>query len=511
MGVLSGLQPERVFTFFEELAGIPHGSGNTREISDHLVEFAKRHSFIYTRDDLGNVVIRKPGSAGYEDSKPVILQGHMDMVCEKESDCALDMEKEGLKLRVRKRKDVPHLAESVHLPGKSMEDDIIMATGTTLGADDGIAVAYMQAILEAEDIPHPPLECVFTVDEEIGMLGAQGLDMSGLRGRMLLNIDSEEEGHALVGCAGGCTSKVSVPVVREEPEAGFVKGELYVSGLMGGHSGMEIDKGRANANYLLGRVLQIIFEAYPDDLRLNLVGGGSKDNAITREAKAMLMVRPEIFSEVRKSVADAEEIIRKEYGERDPGISIVLSEDADDATGGYSICPMNKASQERVIQMLRILPNGIQKMSLDLPGFVETSLNLGVLSTAENAVSASFLIRSSVNSETREVAERLVAAAGALGGTYTEEGSYPAWEYRANSELSQLMCEVYREQFDSELIVETIHAGVECGFFMDGIPGLQAVSFGPDLTDIHTPKEAMDVPSVERTWRFILAILERMK
>ena len=510
MGVLNGLQPERVFYYFEELAGIPHGSGRTKAVSNHLAEFAKKLSLDYTQDDLGNVVIRKPGTAGYESSEPVILQGHMDMVCEKDSDCELDMEKEGLKLRVLKRKDVPHLAVSELLPRMSMEDDIIMATGTTLGADDGIAVAYIQAILEAEDIPHPPLECVITVDEEIGMLGAQGLDMAGLQGRMLLNIDSEEEGHALVGCAGGCTSKVSVPVVREIPEAGDVKAGLLVSGLMGGHSGMEIDKGRANANYLLGRALQIISEEYPDGLRLISVDGGSKDNAITREAKAVLLVKPEILDEVKKKVSCAEEIIRKEYGKRDPGISIVLSEETvvkDEA----DLKPMDKASGEKVIQMLRILPNGIQKMSLDLPGFVETSLNLGILTTEEDTVLASFLIRSSVNSETREVAERLKAAAGALGGTYSEVGSYPAWEYRANSGLSQLMCEVYWEQFGEELIVETIHAGVECGFFMDGIPGLEAVSFGPDLTDIHTPKEAMDVASVERTWKFILAVLERMK
>ena len=510
MGVLSGLQPERVFYFFEELSKIPRGSGRTAEVSDHLAEFAKKYSLSYEQDELGNVVIRKPGTTGYETASPVILQGHMDMVCEKETDSLLDMEKEGLKLRVLKRRDIPHLVAATLLPLRTMEDDIIMATGTTLGADDGIAVACMQAILEAEDIPHPPLECVFTVDEEIGMLGAKGLDMSGLQGRMLLNIDSEEEGHALVGCAGGITSKVSVPIVRGEPEAGSIVTTLSVSGLTGGHSGMEIDKGRANANYLLGRVLQMIFNAYPGELKLISVDGGSKDNAITREAYAVLQVKAGILDEVRKKVSDAEEVIRKEYGKRDPEISIVLSE-KDSAQDEDIKLPMNKASGDKVIQMLRILPNGIQKMSLDLPGFVETSLNLGVLKTAEDSVSASFLVRSSVNSETREVADRLSAAAGALGGSYVEEGSYPAWEYCANSKLSQLMSDVYREMFDKELIVETVHAGVECGFFMEGIPGLEAVSFGPDLTDIHTPKEAMDVASVERTWRFILAVLEKMK
>ena len=487
MRVLEGLQPERVMYYFEEIAKIPHGSRHTQAISEWLAGFAKGRGLEYTRDALGNVVIRKAATEGCGNVPGVILQGHMDMVCEKDATSDLNMEREGLRLVVTSEGD----------------ECIVTAEGTTLGGDDGIAVAYMLAILESDAILHPELECVFTVDEEIGMLGAAGMDMSQLRGKYLLNIDSEEEGHLLAGCAGGCTITFSLPVEREScPEGNLMI--LSVEDLQGGHSGLEIDKGRANACILLGRVLQDMYSRYSDrEIRVSKVQGGTKDNAIPRQAEAYLRVQADREESLHGFLKEEEELFRSEYGDRDPDIRLLLSEGPKEGTGCFT-----GASGKNVIRLLRLVPNGVQKMSFATPGLVETSLNLGILTTSEDTVSASFLVRSNVNSEKCEVVSRLAMLADALGGTLTNEGDYPAWEYRAESHLREVMCACYREQYGEDMVVETVHAGVECGLFADGIEGLDAVSFGPDLVDIHTPKERMYVASVERTWRLILSVLK---
>lgn len=482
MGVLSGIEPTSVFRYFEEICSIPHGSGNTKQISDYCVRFANEHGLRYIQDGSNNVIIFKDGTAGYENSESVIVQGHLDMVCEKTADCPIDFEKDGLTLRV--------------------EDGIISADGTTLGGDDGIAIAYALAILDADDIPHPPLEAVFTVDEETGMYGAADLDCSPLKARTMLNIDSEEEGVLLVSCAGGVSAACHLPVSREE--AGGVEATLEVGGLTGGHSGVEIDKGRANANVLLGRVLNELSKevAY----QLISVSGGLKDNAIPREASAKLVIQSEDVPAVEKLAQEYHKIFADEYRSADPELSLKVS-----FGGAGDFRAMDENSKKRTVSALVNLPGGIQRMSVDIPGLVQTSLNMGILKTADDEVVMSYAVRSSVGTEKEEVLSRLTNLMDLLGGTMECAGDYPAWEYKRDSRLRDLMTEVFEQQYGRKPSVEAIHAGLECGLFAGKLPGLDCVSFGPDMKDIHTTKERMDIASVQRTWTYVLEILKRLK
>ena len=481
MNVLKGLEPASVFRFFEEICGIPHGSGDTKRISDYCVQFAKERGLEVRQDEFNNVIIREKGTPGYENAAPVMLQGHIDMVCEKEAGCDIDFAKDGLRLR--------------------LENGIVTADGTTLGGDDGIAAAYMLAILDSDTIPHPPLECVLTVDEEIGMLGAAAMDMSDLRSRIMLNIDSEDEGFLLVSCAGGMTARCLVPVERAAMSA--TKAEIKVTGCMGGHSGTEINKGRANASMVLGEVLEALRKEAP--FRLVSVNGGLKDNAIPREAAAELVFADDAGAAGK--IAALSDDLQKRFADTDPGIRIEYAH----VPAGQSFGPMTEESTERVIRALRSLPNGVQKMSADIEGLVQTSLNLGIMKTEESQVSFAFSVRSSVEEEKQALRKELEKVTASLGGTVEVQGEYPAWEYRKESPLRDLMVEVYTEQYGSAPVVQAIHAGVECGLFSGQLPGLDCVSFGPDMKDIHTPKESMDTESVRRTWEYLLEILRRLK
>ena len=488
MNVLKGLEPASVFRFFEEICGIPHGSGDTKRISDYCVQFAKERGLEYRQDEFNNVIIRKQGTSGYENAAPVMLQGHIDMVCEKEAGCDIDFAKDGLRLR--------------------LENGIVTADGTTLGGDDGIAAAYMLAILDSETIPHPPLECVFTVDEEIGMLGAAAMDMSDLRSRIMLNIDSEDEGFLLVSCAGGMTARCILPVERTGAgkgagDAAGARAVVKVTGCMGGHSGTEIDKGRANASMVLGEVLEALRKEVP--FRLVSVNGGLKDNAIPREAAAELVFADDAGAAGK--IAALSDDLQKRFADTDPGIRIEYTA----VPAGQSFGPMTEESTERVIRALKSLPNGVQKMSADIEGLVQNSLNLGIMKTEESRVSFAFSVRSSVEDEKQALRKELEKVTSDLGGTVEVQGEYPAWEYRKESPLRDLMVEVYTEQYGSAPVVQAIHAGVECGLFSGQLPGLDCVSFGPDMKDIHTPKESMDVESVRRTWDYLLEILRRLK
>ena len=484
MGILSNLEPAPVFQYFEEICGIPHGSSNTKAISDYCVDFAKKHNLRYIQDDTNNVIIFKDGTAGYENSAPVMLQGHLDMVCEKDADCDIDFTTEGLRLQ--------------------LENNIISAKGTTLGGDDGIAVAYALAILASDDIPHPPLEAVFTVDEEIGMFGAAALDCSPLKSRVMLNMDSEEEGYLLVSCAGGICAAGHLPLICEETSG--IVATLTISGLIGGHSGVEIDKGRANACMLLGRTL---YELQKDfDFKLLSVQGGLKDNAIPREASAKLLMKESTDVEKLSDTTDRLGIIyAKEYARTDASVQLQLHTE----TGSESVRAMTGETTAKVITALVNLPNGIQRMSHDIDGLVQTSLNLGILSTAESEVIFSFAVRSSVETEKAELVNRICCLMEALGGTVTCTGSYPAWEYRKDSPLRELMVQIFEEQYGKKPVIQALHAGVECGLFSGNLPGLDCVSYGPDMKDIHTPKECMDVESVKRVWNYTLEILKRLK
>ena len=482
MAVLSGLEPQAVFQYFEALCAIPHGSGNTKPISDYCVRFAREHGLRCIQDESNNVIIFKDGTKGYEHSAPVMLQGHLDMVCEKTADCPIDFAKDGLTLR--------------------LDGDIISANGTTLGGDDGIAVAYGLALLASDDIPHPPLEVVFTTDEETGMFGAAALDCSPLKARTMLNVDSEQEGILLVSCAGGCCVSCRLPVQRE-PAKG-VQVTLKVSGLMGGHSGVEIDKGRANANQLLGRTLNELRKELP--FGLIDVSGGLKDNAIPREAVAHLVVDPAAVDRVRAFSGKYQEIFASEFRATEPTLS--LTAEADEA-GEVSV--MSDPGKTSVIAALVNLPGGIQRMSADILGLVQTSLNMGILSTSEDEVTMRFAVRSSVGTEKEELCSRIASLMGILGGTVDRVGDYPAWEYRPDSRLRDLMVEVFTEQYGHEPEVQAIHAGLECGLFAGKLPGLDCVSIGPDMLDIHTTGERMSVASAQRTWEYILAVLKRLK
>ena len=483
MGVLDGLEPAKVFSFFEEICSIPHGSGNTKQISDYLKDFAQKRGLFVLQDESNNILIKKPGTSGYEDHPAVIIQGHMDMVCEKDAGREIDFEKDGLKLMVR--------------------DGVVTADGTTLGGDDGIAVAYALSILDSDDISHPPLEVVLTVDEEVGMLGATAFDGSVLEGRVLLNVDSEDEGHVLCGCAGGVLAVAALPVEIEKDEGFEVW--LSVDKLTGGHSGIEIIKERANANVLLGRILYELNETV--SMRIISLKGGMKDNAIPKSAEARLLLDTEgDIKEFAERVADLKEKIGRELKITDPDFDIQIAMGMEKKSKRV----MTYESTRTVIAALHLFPAGIQRMSKDLPGLVQTSLNLGILDSYIREVRFSFCVRSGVTSEKEELVGRIRCLMDVLGGTVKTEGDYPAWEYQRESALRDIMIEAYKELYGSEPIIEAVHAGVECGIFAGKLEGLDAVSFGPDLKDIHTTAETMDIASVKRTWDYILEILRRL-
>ncbi len=475
---LAGLEPGAVFGYFEEICAIPHGSRNTKMISDYLVGFAKDHGLAYMQDEMNNVILFAPGTCGMEDHDPVILQGHIDMVCEKEASCPIDMAAEGL--------DVTH------------DGAFVYARGTTLGGDDGIAAAMALALLADNTIPHPPLEVVMTTEEEIGLLGADAIDLSQLRGRTLINLDSETEGVFTVSCAGGCTACITLPVERRAIYGPCIR--LSVDGLKGGHSGADIHLKRANADKVMGLFMSRIQEIMP--LCLTSLSGGAKDNAIPRSSQATLVAMGINLERINDIAAALQEEIRANYDEPD---ATVQAFDVD-ALGGNSL---STESTAKVISLLCSAPNGVQKWSADIEGLVQTSLNLGIVKLGDR-FSATFSVRSSVNAEKQEVLDQLKALADMLGGTYSQDGEYPAWEFRKESRLRDTMVRVYREMFEAEPKVEAIHAGLECGLFSQKLPGLDCVSIGPNIRDIHTTRERLDVASTERVWKFLLEVLKNL-
>ena len=474
---LAGLEPARVFDFFEEICSIPHGSRNEKLISDYLVNFAKERGLKYIQDEANNVIIFQEGTCGYEDHAPVILQGHMDMVCEKDASCPIDMATEGL--------DVTHDGHSV------------FAKGTTLGGDDGIAVAYALALLDDTSIPHPPLEVIITTDEEVGMLGAAAIDLSMLKGRTLINVDSEDEGIFTVSCAGGARATLVLPEERRSVYGPCIR--LAVDGLKGGHSGIEIGQNRTNANKVMGEFMSRIQALMP--LCLTSFSGGSKDNAIPRSCQAT-MVAMGIDLERINGIAEALQAeIRETYDEPE---ATVQAFDVD-ALGGNALTTECTA---KVIALLCSVPNGVQKMSADIEGLVQTSLNLGIAKLGDG-MSLTFSVRSSVNSEKEELLQKLRDLAAFSGAEYSQMGEYPAWEYKADSHLRDVMVKTYAEMFGKEPEVVAIHAGLECGLLSEKLPGLDCVSVGPQMHDIHTSREKLEIASTRRTWEFLLEILKK--
>ncbi len=474
---LNGIQPESVFFYFEQLCSIPHGSGNTKQISDFLVAFAKEQGLSYIQDELNNVIIFVPGTCGYEAHAPVVLQGHMDMVCEQDKSCSIDMTRQGL--------DITH------------DGSWVYARGTTLGGDDGIAVAMAMALAADKSLPHPPLEIVITVDEETGMYGAAGIDLSMLKGKTMINIDSEDEGIFTVSCAGGARGTITLPVSRRVVYGPCIK--LTVDGLQGGHSGAEIHKNRANANKIMGELLSRVQALMP--LCLTKFSGGSKDNAIPRSCEATLVAMGINLERINAITHELQQEVRQQYDEPD---AIIRGDDVD-ALGGNALCAEDTA---RIIALLCAVPNGVQAWSADIDGLVQTSLNLGVAELREQ-MELTFSVRSSVNLEKRQLLHKLQTLAQECGGDYSEKGDYPAWEYKKESALRDTMVKTYREMFRKAPEVVAIHAGLECGLLSEKIPGLDCVSIGPDMEDIHTSRERLNISSTERTWKFLLEVLKQ--
>ncbi len=470
MGILEGLKPERVMYYFEEICKIPHGSGNTGKISDYCVSVANTLSLYVIKDELNNVIIKKPASAGYESHATVILQGHLDMVCEKDANCPIDFEKDGLNICV--------------------DGDFVYAKGTTLGGDDGIAVAMVLAILEDNTLCHPPIEALFTTDEETGMYGAEGLDVSKLDGKILINIDSEEEGILTVGCAGGARVDMKLPLVKGKTDMPCYR--VTLGGLKGGHSGAEIDKGRLNSNITMGRFLNSL----PFNYNIGDIHGGLKDNAIPRETVAMLYCDNDLS-------AVANEFVKANKVDTDDGLFIKIEKAECDTC-------FDSESSKRIASFLCEVPNGIQAMSPDIEGLVQTSLNLGVLKVINDTLCMTVAARSSVNAEKYELLKKLEAVTKKYGGEYSSHAHYPAWEYRKNSPLRDTMANVYEKMYGKAPEIMAIHAGLECGLFSDKIDGLDAVSFGPNLYDIHTSRERMSVSSAERTYEYLLEVLKAL-
>ena len=475
---LAGLEPGNVFGYFEKLCSFPHGSGNTKQISDYLVSFAEENQIPYVQDTLNNILMFCEGTCGYEDHEPVIIQGHMDMVCEKDADCPIDMDTQGL--------DIAH------------DGTYVYAKGTTLGGDNGIAVAYAMALLTDKSIPHPPLEVIITVDEETGMDGAAGIDLSCIKGRTMLNLDSEEEGIFTVSCAGGARANLLLPVERHAVYGPCVK--LTVEGLQGGHSGVEIHKKRANANKVMGEFLSRVQKLMP--VCITKLQGGAKDNAIPRSCEVTLVALGMYIERINDVAAELQQEIREQYDEPD----VIIRGDDVDALGGNALTTEYSA---KVIALLNAAPNGVQTWSNDIPGLVQTSLNLGVV-TLDKELSLTWAVRSSVNQEKTELLSKLKELAEFNAAEFSARGDYPAWEYKKESYLRDTMVRVYTDMFQKEPQVVAIHAGLECGLLSEKLPGLDCVSIGPNMHDIHTSRERLEILSTKRTWDFLLEILKAL-
>ncbi|MGM0396578.1 MAG: aminoacyl-histidine dipeptidase [Bacillota bacterium] len=474
-----GLKPDRVFHYFEELTKIPRCSYDEKRVSDYLKSVGEGLGLHVIQDEALNIIIRKPGTEGYEDKPVVIIQGHMDMVCEKADDYDIDFSNDPIPFEI--------------------DGDYLVAPKTTLGADNGIAVAMGLAILESKDIPHPPLELLVTTNEESGMSGAKELDTDNLKGKILINVDSEEEGTLLVSCAGGSRLMVTAPVQWTE-RAGKVY-KLRISGLKGGHSGMEIDKGRGNSNRLLARVLNGM-----KDLPYQLlhIEGGSKSNAIPRLSIARISLDEENLQKAREVVARYGEAFKKELAASDSGVQVTLQE-AEDMEKA-----MTEESRDKIIAALMLIPTGVQTMSQAIEGLVESSNNMGVVVTHKDKVTIENAIRSSVKTLKEYITAQIGALAESLELQWETSGEYPAWEYRKDSYIRDVFVQAHKDITGKEPKVEAIHAGLECGLFDEMMEDVDMISLGPNMEGVHAPGERLSISSTERTYGLLLQALKKI-
>lgn len=473
-------KPLSVFKYFEKLSSVPHGSGNTKAISDICVKFATDRGLKYYQDEYNNVIIYKNGSAGREAEEPVIIQGHLDMVCAKRPDDPKDMSKEPVKLVI--------------------DGDYLRADNTSLGGDDTIAVAMALAILDDDSLSHPPIEAVFTTDEETGMFGAAGLDVSNLRGRRMLNVDSEEEGVFTAGCSGGMRANCEIPVKREKYGDGLVSYKVTVSGLLGGHSGCDIDKERGSSTKLISRFLFKASKLLP--LRLTELYGGEFDNVIPSKTEAVAAVSKIDAEKFENLAKEYDGIYKHELSVSDPGVSLEVRR------SDVKCDTLSLSDTEKILTALYIMPQGIQHMSSDIKGLVQTSLNMGIIRLEKNSLKYSFAVRSSVLSQKKELLDRITAVTGLAGGSVSTHGEYPGWEYKKISPLRDAALAAYRDVYGGEAVITATHGGLECGLFADKIPGLDCISYGPELHDIHSVSERLGIASVKRVYDLTCRILE---
>jgi len=480
---LKGLQPALVWKYFGEIARIPRCSKSEERVAAYVMETAKKLGLDARQDAAGNVLVRKPASRGREGAKTVVLQGHLDMVCEKNAGTVHDFTKDPIEL-VRK-------------------GDVMMANGTTLGADNGIAVATNLAIMEDRALEHGPLELLFTIDEETGLTGAANLQQGFLSGKTLLNLDSEEDWAIYVGCAGGRDTTGTWNVTLEPVPQGSASLTLAVKGLKGGHSGLEINAGRGNAIKMLNRVLLRLHQL---GARVSTIEGGNKRNAIPREASATVAVPAGKEAEARRIVSEMNDAIRAEFSTVEPDLRITA-----DKAAGDGAKVLSAQQQEKILRGISALPHGVIKMSADVPGLVETSTNVAVISATDGKIALSTSQRSSVASEIQEIGDT-VANVFLLSGAAVEQGSgYPGWKPNLNSPVLQIATKTYSDLFGKDCEVKAVHAGLECGIIGERYPGMDMISFGPTLEAVHSPDEKIYIASVEKFWNFLLEILRRVK
>ncbi len=483
MGKLDGLGGDKVFYYFEEICKIPHGSENEMALSNYIVAFAKDRGLYCRQDAHYNVLIKKNGTKEYEDISPVILQGHIDMVCEKNAGTEMDFLKDPLEIYI--------------------EDGFIHAKGTTLGGDDGIAVAYMLALLDDQTLEHPPIEAIFTVEEEIGMGGARAFETFDVKGKRFLNMDTEEEGVLLSGCAGGRRVRLYLPAERMEAPTELGAYQISIRGLKGGHSGSDIHLQRASANRLMGRILYMLQEKVP--FSLASVDGGNMDNAICREAEAVVLFAKENEDMVRTFLAKTENILKEEYNSREPSITISI-----ELLREVVFQVFTEDVKNKVIQTLLLLPYGVQTMSMEMDGLVESSSNIGIIKTTSEYIYFDNAVRSSVESRKELISQKIHAIASLCGARVEEVNDYPGWRFNPDSEMLKIFARTYQEMYGREAQISAIHAGLECGLFSEKIPGLDMVSIGPEMHDVHTPDERLSICSTIRVWEFLKEVLKRM-
>ncbi|EMA6343985.1 aminoacyl-histidine dipeptidase [Bacillus cytotoxicus] len=481
---LEQLTKHPVFYHFAEISKIPRGSGNEKEISDYLVKFAQDRNLEVVQDEALNVIIKKPATPGYENVPTIIIQGHMDMVCEKNEATIHDFEKDPIELRI--------------------VGDMLYAKETTLGADNGIAVAYALALLDSTNIAHPALEVVITTEEETTMGGAFAVDPKHFDGKIFINIDSEEDHKLLVSSAGGAKAVETISIIWDEAPAELETYRLSVGGLKGGHSGMEIDKQRGNANKVLGRVLYDLsneVSLYISDIR-----GGLKTNAIPRESAATILFAKSDVETVEGKVEEWTRILQEELRAVDPDVHVSLTKVEEKINQVFA-----KETQKQLISSLFLIPNGIQSMSMDIKGLVESSTNLGVIETLQNEIKLKNEVRSSVATLKQHIVNKIKHIAELVGAQFEKESEYPEWPYNPNSPIRNLFEKVHQEKYNEDVEIYAVHAGIECSVFVQKMPELDAISFGPDIFNVHTPDEHISISSVMNNWGYFIDVLRETK